>query len=95
MPGPILRNTVVKHFGTPDVTDGSLNEPREREENGFKFNERWLYKHPRHDPAKAAERILYWMRYDYVGSMIRTAAGGAWQRDDALPERLGKPAKVA
>lgn len=88
MPGPVLRNKVVKHFGTPDVTDGSLNEPREREENGFRFNEKWHYKHPNRDPAGAIERILYWHRYDYVGSMIRTERIADWHKDTSLPEKL-------
>lgn len=90
MPGSIQRNVVVQHFGTPDVTDGSLNEPREREEHGLKFNERWHYKHPRRDPSGAAERMLYWRRYDYVGSMIRKDHGGEWQRDDNLPQSIGR-----
>ncbi len=86
MPGLILRNVVVKYFGTPDVTEGSVNEPREREEHGFHFNERWIYRHPLRDPADATERIVYWHRYDYIGSMIRK--NGDWQRDEQLPQSL-------
>lgn len=90
MPGPIQRNVVVQHFGTPDITEGSVNEPREREENGFKFNERWHYKHPRRDPAGAAERLILWRRYDYVGSLIRKSHGGEWQRDETLSNALSR-----
>ena len=90
MPGPILRNAVVKFFGTPDVSEGSVNEPREREEHGFHFNERWIYRHPRRDPSDATERIIYWHRYDYVGSMVRT--NGEWRRDDSLPQALSRAA---
>ena len=82
MPGPILRNAVVKYFGTPDQTEGSVNEPREREEHGMRFNEKWTYRRPLRDPASAVDRIIYWHRYDYVGSMIRTSPDGAWQMDD-------------
>lgn len=90
MPGPILRNAVVKYFGTPDEAEGSVNEPREREEHGMKFNEKWTYRRPLRDPAEAVERAIYWRRYDYVGSMIRTAGGGEWEKDDELAEALSQ-----
>ena len=90
MPGSIQRNAVVKFFGQPDHTEGSVNEPREREEHGFHFNEKWRYSHPAHDPADAAERIIYWHRYDYVGSVIRKTKDGEWMQDDGLPQALGK-----
>jgi len=88
MPGPIFRNLVVKYFGTPDRTEGTVNEPREREEHGMRFNEKWTYAHPRRDPADAVERVVYWRRYDYVGSMIRTTPDGEWRKDDNLPAVL-------
>jgi len=90
MPGPIYRNLVVKFFGTPDVTEGTVNEPRERQEHGMRFNEKWAYHHPHHDPAGAVERCLYWRRYDYIGSMIRKTAGGEWEKDDGLPAFLAR-----
>jgi hypothetical protein len=90
MPGPIYRNLVVKYFGTPAATEGTVNEPRERQEHGRRFNEKWTYHQPRHDPAGAAERVIYWRRYDYIGSMIRKTAGGAWEQDDSLPEVLAR-----
>jgi hypothetical protein len=92
MPGPIHRNTVVKFFGQPQATEGSVNEPREREEHGLKFNEKWTYKQPPRDPQDAAERVIYWHRYDYVGSVIRTTKDGEWVRDDVLPQALGQSA---
>jgi hypothetical protein len=92
MPGPILRNVVVKFFGTPNHTEGSVNEPREREEYGMKFNEKWNYRGPRNDPAGAVERSIYWRRYDYVGSMIRKSKDGEWQKDDNLPQALTRAA---
>jgi hypothetical protein len=88
MPGPIHRNLVVKYFGTPNDTEGSVNEPREREENGMRFNEKWVYRHPLRDPADALERTIYWRRYDYVGSVIRTATDGPATADDGLPAFL-------
>lgn len=84
MPGPIHRNVVVKYFGTPTVTEGSVNEPREREEYGMRFNEKWIYRHPLRDPADAVERIIYWDRYDYVGSMIRKTKDDPLEQDERL-----------
>lgn len=66
----IRRNLVVQRWGTPQATEGSLNEPREREEHGYRFNEKWTYHAPRNDPAKARERTIYWLRYDFVASFI-------------------------
>ena len=88
MPGPVHRNAVVKYFGQPDATEGSVNEPREREEHEMRYNEKWTYRQPARDPADAVERIIYWHRYDYVGSVFRTTAGGEWRRDDNLPQML-------
>jgi hypothetical protein len=94
MPGPILRNQVVKFFGTPQHTDGSVNEPRERREHGMQFNETWTYRRPRNDPAEAAERTIYWHRYDYVGSLIRKTTDGEWQPDETLPDFLNRTACI-
>jgi hypothetical protein len=88
MPGPIQRNSVVRFFGQPDSTEGSVNEPRIREENGMHFNEKWTYRRPANDPAGAIERTVYWQRYDFVGSVIRTSADGGWQLDERLPAVL-------
>ena len=88
MPGPIDRNHVVKFFGQPDATEGTVNEPREREELGFKFNEKWVYKHPARDPSNASERTIYWRRYDFVGSVFKREKSGDWQRDDELVKVL-------
>jgi hypothetical protein len=88
MPGPVLRNAVVKYFGTPNVAEGSVNEPRERQEHGFHFNEKWIYREPVRDPAAAVERAIYWHRYDYVGSMIKRSKDGEWEEDTDLPRFL-------
>ena len=89
MPGPIQRSTVVKFFGTPDRTEGSLNEPRERHQEGFTFNEMWVYKRPVRDPAGAAERAVLWRRYDFVGSLVRRSKDGDWEADAFLASALG------
>lgn len=92
MPGAIQRNAVVRYFGTPGRTEGSVNEPREREEHGLRFNEKWTYKRPLHDPAGAVERVIYWRRYDYVGSYIRCSPDGEWVADDDIATRLAAAA---
>lgn len=94
MPGPILRNAVVRYFGQPNCTEGSVNEPREKEEHGMRFNEKWTYVRPSDDPADAVERNIYWRRYDYVGSAIRNSEGGEWEKDDRLSQQLGAAATV-
>ncbi len=95
MPGPIQRNRVVKFFGTPDATEGTVNEPRERQEHGLRFNEKWTYRQPLRDPAGASERVIYWRRYDYVGSVVRRSGDAAWESDDSLPRVLAAAAAAA
>jgi hypothetical protein len=67
---PIRRNMVVQRWGTPQATVGSVNEPRERSENGVCFNERWLYRVAGHGSEPGYERIVYWLRYDFVASFV-------------------------
>jgi len=66
--GPtIQRDDVVALFGTPDQTDGSVNEPRLQVEHGIQFNEKWVYDRPLHEPTRPRARVIYWQRYDFVG----------------------------
>lgn len=88
MAASIRRNDVVQLLGTPEVAEGSVNEPRTREENGYQFNERWLYRRPRNDPAHPFERVIYWHRYEYVGSCIRRSPDSSWEPDSTLPQYL-------
>src|SRR3970282_1006840 len=71
----LTRNLVVQRWGTPQLTVGSVNEPRVSEENGIRFNEKWVYRAPRADPARPRERIVYWNRYDFVASFIVDTTG--------------------
>ena len=77
----IVRNEVVQCFGTPTVTIGSVNEPREREEHGRRFNEKWIYRLARPTPDAPAERQVYWLRYDFVGSYLVSADGAVTPED--------------
>lgn len=63
------RNAAVRLFGTPDATEGSLNEPRLRVENGIEFNERWIYERPKNEASRPRRRLFYWQRYDLVAVM--------------------------
>lgn len=84
------RNAIVAILGTPDRSEGSLNDPREREENGVRFNEKWLYTHLRGDPAGAAMRVVYWMRYDFRATLVRDAEDQPWRPDQALVEAAAR-----
>ena len=63
----IQRDDVVERFGTPDQTEGSVNEPQVQVEHGIAFNEKWVYDRPLHEPARPRARVIYWQRYDFVG----------------------------
>ena len=84
------RNAIVAILGTPDRTEGSLDDPREREEDGVRFNEKWIYTHLRRDPAGAAMRTVYWMRYDFRGTAVRNNEAEPWRPDTALVEAAAK-----
>ncbi len=65
----LRRNEIVRLFGTPDQTVGSVNEPRLSVEHGIEFNEKWVYEKPRHEPSRPKQRLIYWQRYDLVGAL--------------------------
>ena len=64
----ITRNEIVRLFGTPNETLGSVNEPRQKHESGFQYNERWVYDRPKNEPSRPKARVIYWQRYDFVAS---------------------------
>jgi hypothetical protein len=91
----VTRNRVVQRWGTPQVTLGSVNEPREREEQGVRFNEKWVYLSPS-DPSRPRQRTIYWHRYDFVASRVTDASGNEHAEDLAslvaqLDDRLYLP----
>jgi hypothetical protein len=88
MSDPVVsRNLVVQCWGTPQVTVGSVNEPREMEENGHRFNEKWVYRLVPTSPDGPSERVIYWHRYDFVGSCL-VSKNGVVMPDD-LARTLG------
>jgi hypothetical protein len=64
-------------FGLPDEVVGSVNDPRTSEENGVRWNEKWIYRLEHGD-----ERLIYWFRYDCRGVFVKSAHDGA--RREAL-----------
>jgi len=86
MSPPVTRNVVVTLLGAPDHTEGSLNSPIELEEHSLHFNEKWIYTHLRDDPSGAPMRVIYWHRYDFVGTLVRNSADAEWRADNALIE---------
>ena len=82
------RDMVVWLLSTPDRTDGSLNESRDFEEHGIRFNEKWSYAGLCDDPARALVRIVYWFRYDFSGTVIRSNDEEPWQIDNELENAL-------
>ncbi len=77
----ISRNQIVQLWGTPAVTVGSVNEPRESQEHGHRFNEKWVYRLPTAGADDPSERIIYWLRYDFVASLLVTKSGSAREED--------------
>jgi len=77
----VIRNVVVQCWGTPNVTVGSVNEPREMEEHGHRFNEKWVYRIPPTGPDQPQERLIYWHRYDFVAAYLVTANGAVIHED--------------
>ena len=79
----IVRNLVVQCWGTPNATIGSVNEPREMEEHGHRFNEKWVYRLSPVTLDQPIERIIYWQRYDFVGACLVTKSGVVSNEDVA------------
>jgi hypothetical protein len=58
------RGKVWKQLGAPDDQQGSVNDPRTREEHGVRWNEKWIYLG---EDGESIERVVLWNRYDLVG----------------------------
>jgi hypothetical protein len=54
----------------PHEGEGNVNDPRTREENGIRWNEKWIYY-----LDHGVRRIVYWHRYDCLGVLRVEAAG--------------------
>jgi len=80
----VSRNQVVQLWGTPYATVGSVNEPREMQENGQRFNEKWTYRLSPKTVDEPAERVIYWLRYDFVAAYL-VSKGGSVEQENLAP----------
>jgi hypothetical protein len=74
------RGSVWKILGAPTDQEGSVNDPRTREEHGVRWNEKWIY---RGEDGRSVERVVLWNRYDLKG-VFRVKPDGSAERE-ALP----------
>ena len=75
------RSKVWKLLGAPTDQVGSVNDPRTREEQGVKWNEKWIYRAER---GLEIERVVLWNRYDFLGA-FRVKPDGTLE-PEPLPE---------
>ena len=75
------RARVWELLGAPTDQEGSVNDPRMRDEYGVRWNEKWIY---RGEDGKTALRIVLWNRYDLVGAFRLRPDGSA--EPEPLPE---------
>ena len=61
-----------ERFGLADEVVGSVNDPRTREENGVRWNEKWIYL-----LEDGERRVIYWHRYDCRGVFLVSTDGSA------------------
>ena len=59
------RGRAWKLFGAPTDQEGSVNDPRMRDEYGVRWNEKCIY---RGGDGKSVERVVLWNRYDLAGA---------------------------
>jgi hypothetical protein len=58
------RGEVWDRLGPPAEQEGSVNDPRTREDYGVKWNEKWIYLG---EDGKSVQRVALWNRYDLMG----------------------------
>ena len=75
------RNGALARFGQPTRTWGGPNEPRLREEHGYRFSERWEYVRPLDLGDPWTHRVLYWHQYGLVG-VVRRTDDGAFETEE-------------
>ena len=75
------RARVWELLGAPTDQEGSVNDPRLRDEYGVRWNEKWIY---RGEDGRTVERVVLWNRYDLVGAFRLRPDGSA--EPEPLPE---------
>ena len=72
------RGRVWQLLGAPTDQEGSVNDPRLREEYGVRRNEKWIYLG---EDGQSVDRVVLWNRYDLAGAFRVRPDGSA----EALP----------
>ena len=75
------RGDVWERLGPPAEQQGSVNDPRTREEYGVKWNEKWIYLG---EDGNSVQRVVLWNRYDLMG-IFRVRPDGSAEAE-SLPE---------
>jgi len=75
------RGEVWERLGPPAEQQGSVNDPRTREEYGVKWNEKWIYLG---EDGNSVQRVVLWNRYDLMG-IFRVRPDGSAEAE-SLPE---------
>ncbi len=63
-----------ERWGEPQEWEGSVNDPRTRQEHGIRYNEKWIYLLP-----GGERRLVFWHRYDFRGVLLERADGSVQQ----------------
>lgn len=61
---PWDRGSLAARLGQPTEQEGSANEPRTRQEQGVRWNEKWIYRDPE---GQGFDRVVLWLRADLQG----------------------------
>ncbi len=75
------RGEVWDRLGAPAEQQGSVNDPRTREDYGVTWNEKWIYLGK---DGKSVQRVVLWNRYDLMG-IFRVRPDGSAEAE-SLPE---------
>jgi hypothetical protein len=62
------RATLWRLLGEPADQEGSANDPVEREEQGLRWNEKWIYRAEASGRGGRPRRVVLWNRADFVGA---------------------------
>ena len=74
--GKLTHDLARERWGLPDEWEGSVNDPRTREEHGIRYNEKWIY-----FLLEGGRRLVYWHRYDFRGALVESADGSTREED--------------
>ena len=72
VPRSVSREHVWSLLGAPTDQLGSVNDPRTHEEQGVRWNEKWIYR-----DGRDVVRVVLWNRYDFLGAFRVRSDGSA------------------